>query len=462
MAPEGYMAGLASGPTWRRPLLLVLCGALQLRILPVCALENGVRAPPMGWMSWERFGCQRDCATFPDDCINAALYKSMANTVVNQGFREAGYKFINVDDCYLQRTRDSAGNLQADPTRFPGGMEALGQYLHGLGLKFGVYNDIGAKTCMGDPGLDVSPAPDAVKDSQLQRDILQMVTRWQIDMLKVDGCNSNVGAMGTTYPKLGRLLNSTGRQVVYSCSWPYSLSCEGNFNLPQCFPWPQLVNTCNTWRPYQDVMDAFNLPGHGGVKQIVEVWARYNETLAFASRPGAYNDPDMILAGNPGLSLAEATIQFGMWAMWSAPLLLGADLRRIDGATRQLLLNADIIAVDQDPAGVSATGVVLDRPFKPLFGEVSRWWKPLANGDVAVAFLNLGAFDGEHFRASFQAADVGLPAGNAFKVRDLVYRRDLPGVVTTWTGIVPATSLTMLRVTPVGGPRVPFVRKLRS
>lgn len=136
-------------------------------------------------MSWERFGCQRDCDENPSDCISAALFEQQAAAIVSKGFLAAGYNRVDIDDCY-QTSRDPATNdLRADPIRFPGGMAALSAKIHAMGLKFGVYNDIGSTTCAGDPGLNVSGSADAATDAQLKRDVELMANTWKIDSIKV-------------------------------------------------------------------------------------------------------------------------------------------------------------------------------------------------------------------------------------------------------------------------------------
>ncbi len=127
-------------------LLALISCALEL----VIALDNGLaRTPPMGWLSWERFGCNIDCDTYPDSCINERLYKEMADRIVEDGFKDLGYDNINIDDCWSEKQRDSDGKLVADKKRFPNGIKALADYMHSKGLKLGIYGDVGPKTCGG-------------------------------------------------------------------------------------------------------------------------------------------------------------------------------------------------------------------------------------------------------------------------------------------------------------------------
>src|SRR4051812_989289 len=111
--------------------LVAAAGAIALVQAPAAqALDNGTgRTPPMGWNSWNTFGCN----------INESLIRGMADSIVNSGMKDAGYQYVIIDDCWMNPNRDSSGNLQGDPSRFPSGMKSLGDYLHSKGLKFGIY-----------------------------------------------------------------------------------------------------------------------------------------------------------------------------------------------------------------------------------------------------------------------------------------------------------------------------------
>jgi len=409
----------------------------------------------MGWMSWERFGCQKDCTDFPDECISAKLFEDMANQLTATGLKAAGYNRIDIDDCYLAKRDPVTNDLVADPDRFPGGITALSDKLHEQGFKFGVYNDIGRTTCAGNPGLNVSEADDPVADAQLKRDCEVMANEWKIDSIKIDGCARRAGSnMSVTYPKLGKYLNATGRQILFTCSWPVYTSlapdCNGSLATPGCFPVEQIVPACSTWRVFKDIMDAYNLPGHAGVRQIIDFYAHNNASLRAASGPGHYNDYDMLLAGDAGLSVAEAKIQFGMWAMWSAPLLMSNDLRTIDQEFIDILTAEEVIAVDQDPLGASAEGIIIVNNSNVMSAQVSVWHKPLEEpGARAAALLNTGLFDASSYNLTVTSEMLGLGAAAAFTARDLFARKDLgtfDGEADFWLA---PTSITMLLVKPV-------------
>jgi hypothetical protein len=203
----------------------------------VSALDNGVAlTPPMGWLSWERFGCNLNCHEQPDECISEHLYKEQASLLVDAGYLQAGYRYVNVDDCWSEKERDQAGNLVADRKRFPSGLGALAEYLHDKGLLFGLYGDIGWKTCAGYPGFD----------GNFERDARQLA-EWQIDSIKVDVCNSNNTVYNVTFPAFGAALNKTRRPILYNCQWPLNDAYSHHGENPDILN-PAVKNVCNQWR----------------------------------------------------------------------------------------------------------------------------------------------------------------------------------------------------------------------
>ena len=271
----------------------------------VLALDNGLAlTPPMGWLSWERFGCNTDCETYPDTCISAQLYLDMANALVDLGLADLGYRYVNVDDCWSEHTREPDGELMEDLTRFPGGMIDLSDKVHELGLLFGMYTDIGTNTCTGFPGL----YPDYV-----ERDVEKFANVWKVDSLKVDGCYSNYTLMSDLYSELSDALNKTGRPILYACSWPVyqADNCENPTDMET------LKSKCNYWRNTWDVYDSWS-----SVSSIMGFYARTDpeDIMVQAAGPGHWNDADMLLVGNPGLSISEQRAQFAIWAILASPL----------------------------------------------------------------------------------------------------------------------------------------------
>eukprot|EP00912_Choanoflagellata_sp_UC4_P001433 UC4_evm5s893 len=186
-------------------------------------------------------------------------------------------------------------------------------------------------------------------------------------------------------------------------------------------------------------MDAFDLKGHAGIIEIIGVWEKFNETLRNTQKRGAYHDPDMLMVGNPGLSVEEARIQFTMWSMWSAPLLLSTDLRKIDNSMIDILTNQEIISIDQDDSDMA----------KPLVlgtveldgAEVTQWTRTLSDNSIAVAVLNLGVFEGQHFNATITASSLGLPPESHFSLRDLWSKQNIPGKYNQYSVLTDATTV---------------------
>ncbi|XP_022236557.1 alpha-N-acetylgalactosaminidase-like, partial [Limulus polyphemus] len=179
-------------------------------ISTACSLDNGLAlTPPMGWLSWERFMCNVDCDHDPENCISERLYKDMADRIAHDGFKELGYEYINIDDCWMAKLRNAEGQLVADPKRFPSGIKALADYVHSKGLKLGIYQDCGILTCAGYPGSAFHFEIDA-----------QTFADWGVDMLKLDGCYALPMLMDSIYPRMTKALNKTERPIVFSCEWP--------------------------------------------------------------------------------------------------------------------------------------------------------------------------------------------------------------------------------------------------
>ncbi|RZC40321.1 Melibiase domain containing protein, partial [Asbolus verrucosus] len=189
---------------------------ISLGILLFCALssvhglDNGLAlTPPMGWMHWERFRCITDCVNYPNDCISEQLFRSIADQMAADGYVEAGYEYLIIDDCWLATERDSEGRLQPDPERFPNGIKALADYVHEKGIKFGIYEDYGTHTCAGYPGIYGHLETDA-----------NTFAEWEVDYVKLDGCYADTVGMEEGYAEFGAYLNQTGRPIMYSCSFP--------------------------------------------------------------------------------------------------------------------------------------------------------------------------------------------------------------------------------------------------
>jgi alpha-galactosidase len=369
------------------------------RPAPARALENGLaRTPPMGWNDWNAFGCN----------VSDALVRATADVFVSAGLRDAGYTYVNIDDCWMTRSRDAQGNLVPDPVKFPAGIKAVADYVHSKGLKLGIYESAGTATCAGFPGSLDHEQADA-----------RLFASWGVDYLKYDNCNNQGRPSQQRYTTMRDALAATGRPMVYSIT---------EWGSTQPWLWAQPVG--NLWRTTGDIGDSFS--------SMLTIY-KANVPLAQYAKPGAWNDPDMLEIGNGGMTDTEYRSHFGLWAMMAAPLLIGTDLRNASAATLTILRNRDIIAVDQDALGVPAREVSAASGRHVLA-------RPLAGGAYAVALFNETS---SAVTISTTAAAAGLPAASSYGLRDL-----WSGATQTTTGTigatVPAHGTTVFRVTPAG------------
>jgi len=309
------------------------------------ALDNGLAlTPPMGSNNWNTTQCR---STF-----NETMIRGIADTFVSAGLKDAGYQYINLDDCWAETSRDSSGHLVPSRTRFPSGIKALADYVHGKGLKLGIYTSAGTHTC------NVAGFPGALNHEQTDANTF---ASWDVDYLKYDNCNNQGVDAVTRYTKMRDALKNTGRPIVYSI-------CEWGKNQP----WNWGPSVGNLWRTSGDISDNWS-------RMVGRIHA--NDTHASAAGPGHWNDPDMLEVGNGGMSATEYRTHFSMWAIMAAPLLIGSDIRNASATTLSILTNSDVIAVDQDPLG--RQGTILAHS-----GSTYVYRKPLANGDVLVALFN--------------------------------------------------------------------------
>ncbi|MFL6075908.1 MAG: glycoside hydrolase family 27 protein, partial [Mycobacteriales bacterium] len=293
MRTHGLLRGGAAG--------LLLAGvAVALVSVPAAtparALGNGLAlTPPMGWNDWNAYGCN----------TSEALVKQTADKIVSSGLATAGYQYVNIDDCWLQHSRDSAGNLQPDFAKFPDGISGTAAYVHSKGLKLGLYEDAGTATCAGFPGSLGHETQDA-----------RLFASWGIDYLKYDNCNNN-GSTTTAqyiarYSAMRDALAATGRPIVYSI-------CEWGVNAP----WTWAGSVGNLWRTTGDIGPSFS--------SMLSIF-HANVGLDSAAGPGGWNDPDMLEIGN-GMSATEDRTEFSLWSEMAAPLLAGNNLVNASSTT---------------------------------------------------------------------------------------------------------------------------------
>jgi len=373
---------------------------------PALALENGLaRTPPMGFNNWNTTGCR---AVF-----NEAMVKSIADIFVSRGLKDVGYQYVNLDDCWALPQRNSQGNLVPDPKRFPNGIKSLADYVHGKGLKIGIYTSAGTKTC------NTAGFPGGLDHEQQDANLF---ASWGIDYLKYDNCNNQGRDAIQRYTKMRDALANTGRPIVYSI-------CEWGRTDPKVWTWGP--NTGNLWRTTGDITDTY--------AKMVSI-AKTNMALAQYAKPGAWNDPDMLEVGNGGMTPAEYRSHFSLWAVMAAPLLIGSDLRAVNDDTFTILKNTDVIAVDQDVLGKQAA-VISQSGGRHILS------KPLSNGDRAVALFNE---TGAAQTISTTASAIGLGGSASYNLKDLWTKsnRTSTGAISA---SVPAHATVLYRVSR-GGP----------
>ncbi len=350
--------------------------------------------PPMGWNSWNNFGWK----------ITEGDVLRTAGALVSTGLRDLGYIYVVIDDCWSSKGgRDAHGDLAADPERFPSGIKALADHVHGLGLKIGIYSDAADRTCGGHPGSFGFEAQDAA-----------LWASWGIDFLKYDYCNAPADQESAVrrYTAMGAALKKTGREILYSlCEWggrsPHLWGREAGGHM---------------WRVSGDVFDSWvsiwiEQGKYYGVG--VDVSLDIAAGLTEYGGPGGWNDLDMLVVGlrgkgtvhGGGMSDVEYRTHMSMWCMACSPLMIGCDVSAMDSPTAGLLMNPEVLSVSQDPRGIPARRAGVQ-------GRCEVWKKPLADGSTAVALVNRGS----------SGADVILRAGE-------IGMRDSPKIARDlWAG----------------------------
>ncbi len=406
-----FAGALAAAPAGARPV--------PSTAAPQDSYNGLALTPPMGFNNWAGFECNSE--------FGEQLFVKTADAIVSLGLDKLGYNYVNIDDCWMQHDRDANGNLQVDATRFPHGMKWLGDYIHSKGLRFGIYEDAGYKTCQGAAG----------SYGHFQADADQYAS-WGVDYLKLDYCYQPLDQYpGKTpsqvaeivYTQASQALLNTGRPIVFSESAPAYVCCSGpDFDYE--LTW--LGKHGNLWRFGSDIADNWD--------SVVENYTEGNTPgLAQWAGPGHWNDADMFEIGNGGLTPTEEQSQFTLWAEMASPLLLSTDLTKLTPAEVAIVSNKDVIAVDQDRLGVQGTIVQRGNGYNVLA-------KPLANGDVSVVLFNLAD---TAQTISTTAGNAGLPAGSPYQLTNLVSKQK-----TSSGGIIAANvaphGTVIYRVHPYG------------
>ncbi|MFI2206474.1 glycoside hydrolase family 27 protein [Streptomyces sp. NPDC020192] len=383
-------------PMHRRLLRLLTATALTLTACVTASAGTTAEAtpgspaltPPLGWNSWNSFGCG----------VDETQVRQAADAMVSSGMKDAGYQYVVVDDCWYDPQRDAAGNLRADPTKFPSGMKALGDYIHSKGLKFGIYEAPNERTCA--QGVGTYPGSTGSKGHEAQD--AATFASWGVDYLKYDWCSSSgtLDQQVAQFTLMRDALRSTGRPIVYSIN-PNSFHAITGAT----YNWGEVADL---WRTTEDLLDIWQNGNTNsypmGVGNVLDVDA----PLAAQSGPGHWNDPDMLVVGRPGLSLNESRSHFALWSLLSAPLIAGNDIRTMSSDVSAILRNPRLLAVNQDSLGAGGRRVRDD-------GDTEVFAKPLSDGSVAVGLFNRGSGTAT---VTATAAQVGL-TGGPFTLTDL-------------------------------------------
>ncbi len=389
-------------------LVTLLSGAASTQTPSVSA--GLAITPPMGFNTWNKFGCN----------VSDELVRSMADAMLKSGMKDAGYQYLVIDDCW-QVSRDGKGNIIADPQRFPSGIKALADYVHSLGLKFGIYSDAGSKTCAGRPGGRGHEFQDALQ-----------YAAWGIDYLKYDWCDTTTQDAQASYALIREALDASGRPIVLSiCEWGKA----------KPWLWGKEVGG-NLWRTTEDITDTWE--GHvkwpdgtccaPGLLGILDAQVG----LESYAGPGHWNDPDMLEVGNGGMTTTEYRSHFSLWSILAAPLMAGNDLRNMPPEIRDILINKEVIAVDQDPLGSEG-----HRAWKG--GDLEVWSKQQQDGSRAVVLLNRGSSE-QIIPVKWE--QIGYPGHLAATVRDLWAHKELGKFTGQFSTPVPPHTVVMVTVRP--------------
>jgi alpha-galactosidase len=354
------------------------------------------RTPPMGWNSWNKF----------NRLVSDEIVRGVADSIATNGMRDAGYVYITIDDTW-EGERDSQGVIHAN-TKFPD-MKALADYVHGKGLKLGLYSGPGPTTCQGYEASHGHEEQDA-----------RTWAAWGIDYLKYDWCGARMlysdADEQALYQRMGDALAASGRKIVFSL-------CQ--YGRVDVWKWGPKVGG-NLWRTTGDIGDRWASMERIGFGQ---------DALAPYAAPGHWNDPDMLEIGNGGMTDTEYRTHMSLWSMLAAPLMAGNDVRDMSESVKQILLNREVIAIDQDKAGKQAA-----RVWKG--GDQEIWTRPLSGDDRAIALFNRGK---DAASITLKWADAGFSKSPA-RARDLWLHTDVALRGASYTAEVPSHGVVLLRV----------------
>jgi alpha-galactosidase len=376
------------------------------------------KTPPMGWNSWNTFATN----------INEKLVMDIADAMISSGMRDAGYSYIVLDDGWMAHDRDSiTGNLIPDPKKFPNGIKKLIDYVHAKGLKFGLYNCAGTKTCAGYPGTRGYEYQDA-----------RVYASWGIDYLKYDWCYTDGINAKEAYATMSKALVKTGRPIVFSL-------CEWGSNQP----WEWAGPVGHLWRISGDIYNCFDcIMDHGtwkswGITYIIDM----RKNIRQYAGPGGWNDFDMMEVGH-GMSVNEDRAHFTMWCMLASPLIAGNDLRGMSKDVIGVLTDKETIAVNQDSKGVQAY-------LYQQKDSVDTWIKPLDHNELAICFMNRSRkpvtmnYDWQKNPVTDTVSKTSVDFNKTnYMIRDVWQRKPAGTTKTIFKAEVPAHDVILLRLKP--------------
>ncbi len=413
MTPRRWVAALA--------LTVVLAAALVVAAQPFEPATGPPMAdhpsrvaaltPPMGWNSWNRFGC----------AVSAELVEQSADALVSLGLTALGYEYVVIDDCWMADHRDArTGRLVPDPVKFPRGIADVARYVHARGLKLGIYEDAGTLTCAGYPGSLGHERLDA-----------RTFAEWGVDYLKYDNCNhgSSVSTRHyiARYAAMRDALDAAGRPILFAiCEWGVHQ------------PWIWAPGLGQSWRTTHDIADSY--------ASMLAIF-RANAALSAFAGPGGWNDPDMLEIGNGGMTPTEERTEFTLWAAMAAPLMAGTDLRAVSPSDAAIYANPEVVAIDQDRLGQQAVPVAAAGRSA---GSQGLWVlrKQLADGSVAVVLFNATDVAAT---VSTSVAELELHAASEYALRDVWTGEDSTVGSTTASGrlsvVVAPHEAKMYRIT---------------
>ena len=334
------------------------------------------KTPPMGFNTWNTFG--------PN--INEQMVLEMADVMAEQGYRDAGYKYVVIDDCWSLRERDENGNLVADPEKFPHGMKYVADYVHSKGLKFGMYSCAGTRTCAGYPASFDHEFQDA-----------RTFASWGVDFLKYDFCYfPSFANCKHRYLTMAQALRASGRDILFSaCNW----------GVQEPWNWMRSIGA-HMYRSTGDIWD--NFPSTAAI--MTSQMGNFN-----ANASGCFNDMDMLTVGMGGQgnvgdsncnTYGEYEMQFAYWCFCAAPLMMGADLRKVGEEYRTLLQHKELIRLNQDPE--------CRPPYKVCENNgYTVFVRHLADGEFAIGVFN---FHQDPRTAEITFAELGVPANSGVKL----------------------------------------------